>query len=302
MSVSLLLLSPLSNGLFHVLLLRVARLLSLILCQRTNFSLHKRSQTCRAAALKRPELRYAVSVDGQFLTKTVDESFRNHDIIKVPFMTGVTSDEVYGASKLDRGMTRDEVKAVLSLFYTTEPVDVALNLILDEHVGKSEDPKILRKAFTDILGDIVFNVPGVKTIKAHADAGAPVFLYEYNFIAQMLKKMRPDFVGADHSDDLFGVFGLCFTTTHAVIIEQCSKIEEDFVLMVMKYWANFARTGSPNGADLVHWPQYGQEENYLLIDTKPVVRQGLKKERFVFMTETLPKLLEEYKKKEHMEL
>lgn len=48
---------------------------------------------------------------------------------------------------------------------------------------------------------------------------------------------------------------------------------------------------SPNGDGLVHWPQYGEEENYLLIDTEQVVRQQLNKEHFVFLTQTLPKII-----------
>uniref|UniRef100_A0A8C6WX02 Carboxylesterase type B domain-containing protein n=2 Tax=Neogobius melanostomus TaxID=47308 RepID=A0A8C6WX02_9GOBI len=254
------------------------------------------------------DLTYPITVDGLFLTKSVDELYRNHEIIKVPFMTGVTSDEggwllagSMAPPNWTEGMTREEVKSVLSFFYP-DPKDVALNLIIDEYTGKCEDPQKLRKAFTQLLGDFLFNFPARKTTNAHKDAGAPVYFYKFNFAPRMLQKIRPDFVGADHADDLLAVFGFCFTTTHIKIMEECSKEEEDISKRVMKYWANFARTGSPNGAGLVHWPQYGQEENYLIIDTEQAVSQQLWKERFVFMTQTLPKMLQELEGKEHKEL
>ncbi|KAJ0069330.1 hypothetical protein NL108_004170 [Boleophthalmus pectinirostris] len=329
MSVSLLYLSPLSNGLFHrgiaesgtaalfetlsdpLIIAQMAANMSgcslespeiISNCIR-NLDLQKIVQLTEVR-----ELIITVTIDGLFLPKPVNELFRNHEFHKVPFMTGITSDEggwllpsSMAPPNWTEGMTRDEVKGILSLFYTAERKDEALNLIIDEFTGKSEDPKILRKAFTDILGDFVFNVPAVKTINAHTDAGAPVYAYEYNFTPRMLKKLRPDFVGTDHADDIFSVFGLCFTT-HITLKEECSKEEEDFTQSVMRYWANFAYTGSPNGKGLVHWPQYGKEENYLFIDSEQVVRQGLRKDHFVFFTQTLPKMLEELEKKEHIEL
>ncbi|XP_072290621.1 pyrethroid hydrolase Ces2e-like [Eucyclogobius newberryi] len=332
MSVSLLFLSPLSNGLFHqgiaesgtahtifdifqmdpVLTAQMAANMSGCSLESTemigncmrNIDLQK-----IVDLLEKPELLFIVTVDGHFLTKPVDELYRNQQFLKVPFMTGITSDEggwllpsFMAPQNWTEGMTRDEVKAGLSLFYRPEPKDVALNLIVDEFTGKSEDPKMLRKAFTDVLGDFIFTVPALKTIKAHTDAGAPVYVYEYNFSPPMQKKLRPDFVGADHGDEVFAVFGMCLTTTHIQLNEECSKEEIDLSLSVMKYWANFARTGSPNGDGLVHWPQYGEEENYLFIDTEQVVRQGLRKEHFVFLTQTLPKMLQELEKKEHTEL
>ncbi len=44
-------------------------------------------------SLKNEKLRYPVNVDGHFLTKPVDELFRKHELLTVPFMTGVNNDE-----------------------------------------------------------------------------------------------------------------------------------------------------------------------------------------------------------------
>lgn len=61
---------------------------------------------------------------------------------------------------------------------------------------------------------------------------------------------------------------------------------------------------SPNGDGLVHWPKYGVEEEYLAIGLKEqVAGQHLKKERFVFMTQTIPEKVRQHEeKKERSEL
>lgn len=38
-------------------------------------------------------LRFPATVDGQFITKPVDELFRNAELLKIPFITGVNNDE-----------------------------------------------------------------------------------------------------------------------------------------------------------------------------------------------------------------
>lgn len=44
-------------------------------------------------SLKDQIMRFPVTVDGHFLTKAVDELYENHELLKIPFITGVNSDE-----------------------------------------------------------------------------------------------------------------------------------------------------------------------------------------------------------------
>ncbi|XP_049430102.1 uncharacterized protein ces2b [Epinephelus fuscoguttatus] len=258
-----------------------------------------------------PTIRIAVNIDGHFITKPVDELYRTHDLLTAPFMTGVNNDEggwllpgFFFPSNWTEGLDREQVFNTMIMFHPDPNGAIISELMVDEYTGTGEDRVKNRDGFTELLGDILFTIPAIKTANAHRDAGAPVYLYEYQYTPKILQKKRPSFVGCDHGDELLTVLGFCFTTTHIRIPEACTEEEEEFSRMVMSYWGNFAHTGSPNGAGLVHWPKYGAEERYLSIDAKEqVVAQHLKKDRFIFLTQTLPEKVRQHKEKmEHSEL
>uniref|UniRef100_A0A3Q3XI97 Carboxylesterase type B domain-containing protein n=1 Tax=Mola mola TaxID=94237 RepID=A0A3Q3XI97_MOLML len=166
-------------------------------------------------------------------------------------------------------------------------------LVVEEYVGTGEDRLKNRESFTQVLGDLMFVVPAIKAANAHRDAGAPVYLYEYQHPPKFLQDKRPSFVKSDHGDEIFMVFGFYV----------CSEEEEQLSRTMMSYWGNFAYTGSPNGRGLVHWPKYGAKEEYLEIrSTEQVVSQGLKKDRFALLTQTLPETHGQTTDKEHSEL
>ncbi|XP_029697925.1 liver carboxylesterase-like [Takifugu rubripes] len=86
--------------------------------------------------------------------------------------------------------------------------------ILDEYTGTGEDRVKNRDGLIEVLGDVVFVIPAIKTANAHRDAGAPVYLYEFQHSPSFLKDKRPSFVKSGHGDEIFSVFGFCFTVSH----------------------------------------------------------------------------------------
>uniref|UniRef100_A0A3P8RFR0 Carboxylic ester hydrolase n=1 Tax=Astatotilapia calliptera TaxID=8154 RepID=A0A3P8RFR0_ASTCA len=266
-SVSLLLLSPLSDGLFHRAIAESGTAAMNVLMANDPLPM---------AQVNYPYSSFLeVNVDGHFLTKPVDELFRKHELHAVPFMTGVNNDE--GGWML----------ASVSVTGTY--------VIADEYIGNGDDRVKNRDGYTEMLGDLFFTIPAIKAANAHRDAGAPVYLYEYQHPPKFLQQKRPSFVGTDHADEIFTVLGFCFTTTHVRLSDPCPEDEEQLSKIMMSYWGNFARTGSPNGHNLVHWPKYGAEEKYLAIGLKKqVTAQHLKKERFVFLTQTVPEKIKQH--------
>uniref|UniRef100_A0A672GAB7 Liver carboxylesterase 2-like n=2 Tax=Salarias fasciatus TaxID=181472 RepID=A0A672GAB7_SALFA len=326
-SVSLLLLSPLADGLFHQAIAESGTAAMDMIVSNDPLPMTKviaNLTGCSSESTERfgecirhldidpiislakdPAVRYIINVDGHFLRKPVDELFRNHELQTVPFMTGVTNDEggflvpsFLFPSNWTEGLDRDLVVNVMSLFFPDEKAAVVLKQLIEEYIGTGEDQIRNRDGFTEMFGDIIFNIPVVKTVNAHRDAGAAVYLYEYQHPPKALRDKRPSFVKSDHGDEILMVFGLCFTTTHVTLQVECPEEEEQLSRTIMSYWANFARTGSPNGDGLAHWPKYGAEEQYLAIGLKEqVVADHLKKDRFVFMTETFPEKIKQLQEK-----
>lgn len=326
-SVSFLLLSPLSDGLFHHAIAESGTAAMPFLSGNDPLPVTQVTANVSGCSLESTEkiadcmrnldietivtlgqderLRFSVHVDGLVLTKPVDELFHKHELLTVPFMTGVNNDEggwslcnFFAPPNWTEGVDREQIVNMISIFFPDPKDAVVIDLTVDEYIGASEDRVKNRKGFTEALGDMLFTIPAIKTANAHRDAGAPVYLYEYQHPPKFLQAKRPSFVGSDHADEIFTVLGLCFTTTHVTLADACPEEEEEFSKTMMSYWGNFARTGSPNGEGLVHWPKYGAEEDYLEIGLKEqVTAQHLKKDRFVFMTQTLPEKIRQHKEK-----
>ncbi|XP_034144425.1 fatty acyl-CoA hydrolase precursor, medium chain isoform X3 [Esox lucius] len=316
MSVSLLLHSPLSAGLFHRAIAEsgtaamdvlmspmsdASMLAQKLGCNSTNTEqildcVKKLTADSIVNFQKQNQMMHlVVAVDGHFLTKSVKESFHNHEMHKVPFMIGTNTDEagwtlanmMLPPGWVD-GIDRDQAMPLLKLFYPDPKDEWITELLADEYMGTSEDRIKNRDGFNELVGDAMFTIPALTTASFHRDAGGPVYLYEFQHSASMFKKTRPPFVGSDHGDEIIFVLGLCFTTSHVKMNALCTEEDEQLSKIMMRYWGNFARTGSPNRAGLVQWPQYGPEGDYLGIGLEQVPGQHLKRDRFIFMTKTLP--------------
>ncbi|XP_029008617.1 pyrethroid hydrolase Ces2e-like [Betta splendens] len=324
-SVSLLLLSPLSDGLFHRAIAESGA--AAVDVHQSNNPLpmtqlvanvsgcSTESTKTIADCMKNLDIdtivsigkkfKFSINVDGHFLIKPVNELLRQHELLTVPFITGVNDHEggwllahLFAPPNWAEGMNREQITKTLSFFYSNPKQAAIRDLMIDEYIGTGEDHVKNRNGFTEILGDMIYTIPAIKTANAHRDAGGAVYLYEYQHPPTFQKEQRPSFVRTDHGDEIFTVLGFCFTTTHVKLSDPCPKEEEELSKTMMSYWGNFARTGSPNGDGLAHWPQYGAGEDYLAIGLKQqVTRQHLKKNRFVFMTQTLPEKIKQLKEK-----
>ncbi|XP_015344118.1 cocaine esterase-like isoform X2 [Marmota marmota marmota] len=185
-------------------------------------------------------------------------------------------------------MDRRTAQAILQRMstYLMLPAEFG-DLLMEEYMGDNEDPQTLRLQLQEVMADILFVNPALQ-VAHYQRSHAPVYFYEFQHRPNIFNDIRPLHVKADHSDEIIFVFG-SFKGSEVEFTEE----EELLSRRMMKYWANFARNGNPNGERLPHWPLFDQDQQYLQLDIQPAVGQALKAQRFQFWTKTLPQKIQE---------
>ncbi|XP_058531044.1 cocaine esterase-like [Ochotona princeps] len=234
-------------------------------------------------------------VDGIFLPRHPYELLASADFHPVPSIIGVNNDEYGWIPKITAlGHYQKEIDraAMETLIHQTSklwmlPVDIVEPMV-DEYLGDNKDPKTLMTQFQEMMADVLFVMPALHV--AHFQRSqAPVYFYEFQHSPNFMKDFRPSHVKANHGDEIAFLFRSFFFGGNVTLTEE----EELLSKRMMKYWANFAHTGNPNGEGLPHWPIMDQEEKYLQLSTQPTVGRALKAHRRRFWAQTLPKKMQE---------
>ncbi|XP_032051493.1 fatty acyl-CoA hydrolase precursor, medium chain-like isoform X1 [Aythya fuligula] len=302
--------SPLSKGLFHkaisesgilippnknlLLSADLKKIASIFKCE-TSSSLSVinclRNQEAMDIIANSTEIQLLPLVlDGVFLHKSPEEILTGKEFNMVPLMIGVTNNE-FGwnirSTSLIPGLK--EVKDKKSITSTLEfllpmmdlPAEL-LPMIMDEYLGNTDDPAELRDQFLDLLGDVGVVMPSIKALNYHKETGAPTYFFEYQHRPTAYQDSKPEYVKADHGDEVGFVFGGPYLAGDIGLRGEATEEEKNLSKTLMKYWANFARNGDPNGEGLVEWPSYNLNEEYLQINLEQKKARKLKEKKVDF--------------------
>jgi para-nitrobenzyl esterase len=133
---------------------------------------------------------------------------------------------------------------------------------LKEEAKSAYDPQG-KSGFNEVITrfntDWVWGEPARMTAQAFSKNGSPTFIYLFSYVPAAQKERMK--YGAGHGSEIAYAFnnlnarwGVTETTTE----------DQKLAQTMNTYWANFAKTGNPNGKSLPIWPLYSPATNELM--------------------------------------
>ena len=226
-----------------------------------------------------------VVLDGYFMTESVDDVYEKGQQAQVPLLAGWNSLEGTPMQALrDQAPTLKNYKnAMKSLFGDmTDEIFKAYGLETDEDV--------LSQKGLDLASDLFTGFPTWKACDYHAKSGLPVYRYHYMHPRPQVSAKMGDKVaalaggvrektkeekkseaqqpaiapGAVHSADIEYAMGTLDTNEYYDWNEDDRAISRLF----LTYYANFCKTGNPNGEGLPQWTAITKDN----LDAAPVMQ------------------------------
>ena len=114
------------------------------------------------------------------------------------------------------------------------------------------------KILTLVNTDKVWAEPARFTARAIRAKDEPAYVYLFSYVSPSMKQMMR--FGAGHGSEIGYVFNNLRSWNGSVIAPEDSAVAK----IMNRYWANFAKTGNPNGNDLPNWSVYDSSKNEIL--------------------------------------
>ena len=225
-----------------------------------------------------------VVLDGHFMTESADAVFEKNEQAQVPLLAGWNSLEGHPMQVLQgQAPTVQNFKNALKAQFgdMTDEIFAAYGITADEDV--------LSQKGLDLASDLFTGFPTWKVCDYHAKSGLPVYRYHYMHPRPQVSAKMGDKVGAlaggvrektaeekkaaaqqpaiapgaVHSADIEYAMGTLDTN------EYYDWQDEDYAIskLFLSYYANFCKTGNPNGEGLPQWTAITKDN----LDAAPVM-------------------------------
>ncbi len=195
------------------------------------------------------------NVDGKVLTATLASAFASGNFNKVALIDGSNSHEysLLSAASIDTALGR-EMNATEYPTNITQTFRTLAPAVLAQYpVTLGPTPTW---AYDQALTDTTFSCSGRTAAKSLTANGSTVFTYEFNDAnAPMVFALpqRAEGFGAYHASELQYVFPGNQTITQGAPF---NANQQALSTQMIRYWAQFVRSGDPNGTGSPSWPAY----------------------------------------------
>ncbi len=220
-------------------------------------------------------------IDGYFLPKSLPEIFENEEQAQVPLLVGWNSAEIPGMAVMQgQPYTEENYVAKVKQLYPEKYEEV---LKLYPHGSTKE----IEYSATDLASDRFIAYSTWKWFDLHRDnSKQPVYRYLYSKLRPPLRDKNlvpglaggtirrdsnapqmPEPIGAPHACEI----EYCMGNLH--LVEDYAWTPEDFMVSetMQNYFANFIKTGNPNGDGLPQWDAAEADDKtppVMIIDTQ----------------------------------
>jgi len=185
-------------------------------------------------------------LDGKLVVETAESAYKAGRQQMVPIITGSCSAEI-GGNFVNSSSSKEEL---FSLFGE-----------LEDEAKSAYDPsgdKTFAEVQTLFNTDWVWAEPARFAARIFAAKDMPTYIFHFGYVPTNMRERMP--YGAGHGAEIPYVFNNLHSRRGPV---ETTTVDEEVARILNTYWANFAKTGNPNGEGLPVWPNYGTERKNL---------------------------------------
>jgi len=200
---------------------------------------------------------FAPYVDGTTVPRLPIELIRAGSAAGIPLLLGTNRDEWTLFEVLLGEITVEAFHAPLRA-RLGPLLDPLLETYRDGHPDRS-----IKRAWVDLVSELVFRIPAIQLAEAQSGLGAAVHMYRFDW-------KSPAFggrLGAAHALELPFVWNRLDLPMAPILLGDRLHQLQPLATAMHRTWSQFIRTGSPDGGGLPQWPRYTAERRAtLLID------------------------------------
>ncbi|XP_042310890.1 cholinesterase-like isoform X1 [Sceloporus undulatus] len=211
----------------------------------------------------------SLTIDGEFLPDEPEKLLETADLRDKSVLTGILTDEgstfvlyMYSSTKTNGGtLTWEQLHQGVMRTMPKGTDEAAAKTVALKFSESFHGPERYRLAFAQYFRDYFFVCSLNEFAAKIREAGRPVYVYSFDH--RTSGSIWPEWVETPYGSEVPYLFGSL--TTALQTSQPVTETEKALSHRVMRYWAEFARSGNPTGStpNEVEWPLYNAKEKKL---------------------------------------